>query len=70
MGASPGTALAIAVVPYGLESKIEADLQQMMAGAVDALSEAGCMLVGGHTSEGADMALGESSSSTSHHALS
>ena len=70
MGASPVTALAIAVVPYGLESKTEADLHQMMAGAVGALSEAGCMLVGGHTSEGADMALGESLIGSSHRALS
>ena len=30
----------------------------MMAGANEILSEAGCALVGGHTSEGAELALG------------
>ena len=58
MGAAAKTALATAVIPYGLESKTEADLHQMMAGAVHALSEAGCSLVGGHTCEGAEMSLG------------
>ena len=58
MGATATTALATAVVPYGPESKAEEDLSHMMAGAVEALSEAGCQLVGGHTSEGAELALG------------
>ena len=51
-------ALAIATVPYGLEAKVEADLSAMMAGANEVLREAGCALVGGHTSEGAELALG------------
>ena len=58
MGAEPQTALAIATVPYGIEAKVEADLSDMMAGANEMLREAGCALVGGHTSEGAELSLG------------
>ena len=58
MGAEPQTALAIATVPFGIEAKVEADLGGMMAGANEILREADCALVGGHTSEGAELSLG------------
>ena len=58
MNAAPTGALAVAVVPYGLDSKVEEVLFQMMAGAARALSEAGAALLGGHSCEGQDLSLG------------
>ena len=58
MGGEAQSALAIATVPYGIESKVEATLNQMMAGAMEMLNDANASLVGGHTSEGAELALG------------
>ena len=45
-------------MPPGLEAKVEDLLFQMMTGAVEVLNEAGCALVGGHTGEGRELALG------------
>ncbi len=58
MGARATTALAVAVVPHGLEAKVEEALLQMLAGALRTLGSAGCALVGGHSSEGAELSLG------------
>jgi selenide,water dikinase len=58
MGAEAQSALAIATVPYGLEAKVETSIRDMMAGALDVLNEAGATLIGGHTSEGPELALG------------
>ena len=58
MGAAPRTALAMAVLPLGLERKVEEALYQMMAGACALLKEEGCALAGGHTCEGKEAALG------------
>ena len=58
MGAEPRTALALATVPYGLEKKIEDQLFQLMSGAVKVLASSGVSLVGGHTGEATELALG------------
>jgi selenide,water dikinase len=58
MGGEPQTALAVATVPFGIETKVEATLTEMMSGAMDVLRDAGVALVGGHTSEGAELSLG------------
>ena len=58
MGGEAQSATAVATVPPGLEAKVEDLLFQMMTGAVEVLNEAGCALVGGHTGEGRELALG------------
>jgi selenide,water dikinase len=58
MGGQAQSATAIATVPPGLEAKVEDLLLQMMTGAVEVLNEADCALVGGHTGEGRELALG------------
>ena len=58
MGAEPRSALAIVSIPHGIESKMEAQLEELLAGAVAVLNDAGAALVGGHTSEGAELTLG------------
>jgi selenide,water dikinase len=58
MGGEPQTALAVATVPFGIESKVEDTLTQMMTGAMEILNDTNCSLVGGHTSEGPELSLG------------
>jgi selenide,water dikinase len=58
MGAQAHSALALASVPPGLESGTEELLFQMLSGALQTLHAADCALVGGHTAEGRELALG------------
>ena len=58
MGAAPWTAMAIATLPFAHGSRMQDDLAAMMQGANDVLTEEGCALIGGHSAEGAELALG------------
>ncbi|MBD0334176.1 MAG: selenide, water dikinase SelD [Cyanobacteria bacterium Co-bin13] len=58
MGAEPQSALAMAVVPYASEALQEETLYQLLAGVQKALGAAQAPLVGGHTTEGTELALG------------
>ena len=58
MNAQPVSALALCTVPYGTEEFTEELLVHMLAGAKVVLKEVGCQLVGGHTCEAAEAALG------------
>ena len=58
MGAVAQTATAVCTVPPGMDAKVEDVLFQMMTGALEVLNDANCALVGGHTGEGKELALG------------
>ncbi len=58
MGAQAHSALALATLPPGLESRTEELLVQMLGGALKTLEDAACALVGGHSAEGRELALG------------
>lgn len=58
MGGQAQSATAICTVPPGMDAKVEDALFQMMTGALEVLNEADCSLVGGHTGEGKELALG------------
>ncbi|MBW4654448.1 MAG: selenide, water dikinase SelD [Kaiparowitsia implicata GSE-PSE-MK54-09C] len=58
MGAAPQSALAIATLPYAPAAKLEETLVMLLLGVCQVLQTAGATLMGGHTVEGADLALG------------
>ena len=58
MGAEPRSALSVVAIPHGLEEKMEKQLEEVLMGGVAVLNEGGAALVGGHTSEGAELTLG------------
>ncbi|WP_299489493.1 selenide, water dikinase SelD [Acaryochloris sp. IP29b_bin.137] len=58
MGATPQSALAMATLPYGTDQVLTETLYHLLAGATKVLQQAGAELVGGHTTEGAELAFG------------
>jgi selenide, water dikinase len=58
MGGQAQSATAVCTVPPGMDAKVEDVLFQMMTGALEILADANCALVGGHTGEGKELALG------------
>jgi len=58
MGGSPESALAIATLPPARPPIVEHDLFHMLRGGLDVLEAAGAVLVGGHSAEGTELALG------------
>jgi selenide,water dikinase len=58
MGGLPETALAIATLPPSRPAIVEEDLFHMLKGGTEVLEAAGAVLVGGHSAEGAELALG------------
>jgi selenide,water dikinase len=58
MGAIPQSALAIATLPYSAENKVEETLYQLLSGAIEVLNSLQTPLIGGHTTEGAELAFG------------
>jgi selenide, water dikinase len=58
MGGTPESALAIATLPTARPPIVEHDLFHMLRGGLDVLEAAGAVLVGGHSAEGAELALG------------
>jgi selenide,water dikinase len=58
MGARPQAALAHVVLPPLAEALQERTLAELMAGIVAALAQAGAVLVGGHSTQGAELVAG------------
>jgi selenide,water dikinase len=66
MGATPQSALAVVTVPYAEEDKVEETLYQLLSGATKVLQQAQTPLVGGHTTEGTELAFGLSCNGLVH----
>lgn len=58
MGATPTHALANVVLPYAKPSRVAEDLFQLLAGARATFEREGVEVVGGHSSEGQELAAG------------
>jgi selenide,water dikinase len=66
MGATPQSALAIVTIPYSSAEKVEEMLYQLLSGAIKVLNHSQTPLVGGHTTEGSELAFGLSCNGLVH----
>ena len=57
-GARPLSALAAVVLPFATPALLQRDLEQLLAGALHEFAAVDCRLSGGHTMQGADLAIG------------
>ena len=64
MGGTPRTAQAIAVLPHGQSKIVEEDLFQLLSGARAVFDRESVALIGGHSSEGAELSVGFAISGT------
>ena len=58
MGGAPVSALVSATLPFASPGIVERELEQLLRGVLRGLREAGAVLIGGHTAEGAELAVG------------
>lgn len=58
VNADPQSAMLLVNLPYMHDAILRRDLQQLLAGVVYELNQAGCELSGGHSSESAELSLG------------
>ncbi len=58
MFATPHSAQALITLPWAAEALTERDLLQILLGANAVFEDHGCALLGGHTSEGAELSVG------------
>ena len=58
MSGAPLSALVAATLPFAAPQIVERDLEQLLRGVLRGLGDAGAVLIGGHTAEGAEMAVG------------
>lgn len=58
MGADPHSAQAIVTLPYASDPILEQRLEHLLSGANKVFQGCGVSLIGGHTSEGSELALG------------
>ena len=58
MGGAPVSALVSVTLPFAAPGIVERELEQLLRGVLRGLNDAGAVLIGGHTAEGAEMAAG------------